>query len=482
MLVRHVEAPDPVRLMEALAIPPAPGFRTHGARVEHLLAPRDGCLADVITEALQLPQGAAELLLRFGAIHTCPVPPALSAASAAGMSAAELAEVQLAREAAQQRAGTSSQVRTTRRAQEGATTTRGAYIRVHLHPKRFPGAHAVDWAGRVVASTDEYVVVSKPAGVPSAPTVDNWLESAPACTAQASTSGSHRRRSCLCIFALLVALRLAGSKVSALALEQPLLLTSRLDQCTEGLLVLAKTRSFVARFNQLVQRSSNNSKHSSSTTDDGRSSDGNGGRGGGTEQQEHSMCGASSDSCAPQQRPLRKFYRAATAVAPPLGLLRHHLSIERRHQGLPSFTIAHDQAVEGSLLAELRVVEVAPIRLTAAATEQWGTPAEAIPVYECLIELLTGRTHQIRAQLAAVGCSLLGDSLYQPLVSLQLRQRLFAGDPCDDLRQGSADRLLREPQGGVGLQACRLEVADACMGGSRDAPALFDAGTPWWRA
>ncbi|KAL4856877.1 RNA pseudouridine synthase 6 [Chlorella vulgaris] len=432
MLVRHVEAPDPVRLMEALAIPPAPGFRTHGARVEHLLAPRDGCLADVITEALQLPQGAAELLLRFGAIHTCPVPPALSAASAAGMSAAELAEVQLAREAAQQRAGTSSQVRTTRRAQEGATTTRGAYIRVHLHPKRFPGAHAVDWAGRVVASTDEYVVVSKPAG--------------------------------------------------ALALEQPLLLTSRLDQCTEGLLVLAKTRSFVARFNQLVQRSSNNSKHSSSTTDDGRSSDGNGGRGGGTEQQEHSMCGASSDSCAPQQRPLRKFYRAATAVAPPLGLLRHHLSIERRHQGLPSFTIAHDQAVEGSLLAELRVVEVAPIRLTAAATEQWGTPAEAIPVYECLIELLTGRTHQIRAQLAAVGCSLLGDSLYQPLVSLQLRQRLFAGDPCDDLRQGSADRLLREPQGGVGLQACRLEVADACMGGSRDAPALFDAGTPWWRA
>lgn len=61
-------------------------------------------------------------------------------------------------------------------------------------------------------------------------------------------------------------------------------------------------------------------------------------------------------------------------------------------------------------------------------------------------------------------------------------QRLFAGDPCADLRQGSADRLLREPQGGVGLQACRLEVADACMGGSRDVPALFDAGTPWWRA
>lgn len=132
-----------------------------------------------------------------------------------------------------------------------------------------------------------------------------------------------------------------------------------------------------------------------------------------------------------------------------------------------------------------------------------------------MIELLTGRTHQIRAQLSAAGCPLLGDPLYAPLASPELRQvsarvqhmqpwmpllqpraadfspsfpcppsalqRLFAGDPCEDLR-GGRERLLEEPAGGIGLQACRLLVADACMGGSDDAPAAFEAPPPWWRA
>lgn len=58
-------------------------------------------------------------------------------------------------------------------------------------------------------------------------------------------------------------------------------------------------------------------------------------------------------------------------------------------------------------------------RLGAEAARQLGAPPEA---HECLLELLTGRTHQIRAQLSAVGCPLLGDSLYAPLASSQLRQ------------------------------------------------------------
>lgn len=60
-------------------------------------------------------------------------------------------------------------------------------------------------------------------------------------------------------------------------------------------------------------------------------------------------------------------------------------------------------------------------------------------------------------------------------------QRLFHGDPCDDLRAGG-QRLLEEPTGAIGLQACRLEVTAAFMGGSPEAPAVFEAGTPWWRA
>ena len=180
-----------------------------------------------------------------------------------------------------------------------------------------------------MACTPDFVVVSKPAGVPAAPTVDNLLECAPTCTAH------------------------------ALGHPQPLRITHRLDQCTEGLLVLGRSKAFVAAFNELVQRSSSNSKNSSSNSSSGSSSNA-------VAEGQSASAGASAAGASSSLRPLRKFYRAATAAAPPLGLLRHHLSIEQRQQGLPAFTIAHEQAVEGSLPAALRVLEVQPIR--------WVTP------------------------------------------------------------------------------------------------------------
>ena len=60
-------------------------------------------------------------------------------------------------------------------------------------------------------------------------------------------------------------------------------------------------------------------------------------------------------------------------------------------------------------------------RLSEAGARQLGLEPGA-PAHECVIELLTGRTHQIRAQLSAVGCPLLGDGIYQPLASPELRQ------------------------------------------------------------
>jgi hypothetical protein len=60
----------------------------------------------------------------------------------------------------------------------------GGYLRVHVHPKRFPACYQVDWPRRVVHVGDEYLVVNKPAGVQVAPTVDNLLESVLHCTEQ----------------------------------------------------------------------------------------------------------------------------------------------------------------------------------------------------------------------------------------------------------------------------------------------------------
>lgn len=180
-----------------------------------------------------------------------------------------------------------------------------------------------------MADAPEYVVVSKPAGVPAAPTIDNLLESAPACAA------------------------------AALGLPAPLLVTHRLDQCTEGLLVLGKTRAFVRAFNELVRRSGGSGGKCSSSGGSPEAS--------AAEQLADAAGSNDSGSASGTSSPLRKFYRAVTAAPPPLGLLRHHLSIQQRHEGLPQFSVAHEAPVPGSLLSELRVLEVAPVRRGADA-------------------------------------------------------------------------------------------------------------------
>ena len=99
-----------------------------------------------------------------------------------------------------------------------------------------------------------------------------------------------------------------------------------------------------------------------------------------------------------------------------------------------------------------------------------AAPLEQLP--SCQV---AGRTHTGQAETAS--------SAHCPThpLCIPLLQRLFEGDSCEELWP-EGGRLLEEPSGGIGLQACRLEVAAAFMGGSPEAPAVFEAGTPWWRA
>lgn len=62
-----------------------------------------------------------------------------------------------------------------------AAVTPAGFFRVHLHPRRFPQAHGVDWRARIVAETDEYVAVNKPWGVQVPHRVDNIKESLVTC-------------------------------------------------------------------------------------------------------------------------------------------------------------------------------------------------------------------------------------------------------------------------------------------------------------
>ena len=84
---------------------------------------------------------------------------------------------------------------------------------------------------------------------------------------------------------------------------------------------------------------------------------------------------------------------------------------------------------------------------------------------ELHIELHTGRTHQLRAQLAAVGCPIVGDQLYS-----RLRGFIWSGPESDQ----EARRLVTSCEGTeetrIALQCCELIIE-----GQR-----FQASAPWW--
>lgn len=168
-------------------------------------------------------------------------------------------------------------------------------------------------------------------------------------------------------------------------------------------MVLGKTAEFVQRYNALVRG------EKGGISVGARKSASAAGKG---------LAGTSQDDAPPA---LRKFYRAATAAPPPVGRLIHHMAVDCKAEQLPRHTLVLAALDPGTVVAELVVVDVQPVELTPAAAAQWGHPAGA-PAYEAFIELVTGRTHQIRAQLGAVGCPLLGDHLYAPLVSPELRR------------------------------------------------------------
>lgn len=75
----------------------------------------------------------------------------------------------------------------------------------------------------------------------------------------------------------------------------------------------------------------------------------------------------------------------------------------------------------------------------------------------------SGRTHQIRAQLSAIGAPLAGDRMYQPLAGMTVHGPV-AGD---DMLAGV--QASRQVEGPVGLHAASLEWR-----GSR-----FEAPPPW---
>ncbi|HMN69691.1 MAG TPA: pseudouridine synthase [Bdellovibrionales bacterium] len=191
------------------------------------------------------------------------------------------------------------------RVRQDREVRQGQIVRLHTRRKNYV---TTELRPRVVFDHEEFLVLDKPAGLPTHPTLDNYIQNA---KVQLETE-----------------------------LGQPLFVTHRLDITTEGLLILAKAKDAQALINKLFAK--------------GR---------------------------------VEKLYRAEAAkdVAP--GPYTHWMNPESRIPKEMSLT-----AVDGWWECRLEVLAV-----------ERGSHR---------VRLLSGKTHQIRAQFMAVGAPLKGDAIY----------------------------------------------------------------------
>lgn len=376
--MKLTERPAPDVLWESLALPTDDGFKEDvsgcGAWVEHFIAPRSGLVVDLMVECLGLQRNIASRLVEFGAVHSSPIAPEIPTTANAGISEEVVQKLlesrALGMEALKKsgRWGNLSQkaqhtIQKTTRIQNDVMLDTYSYVRVHVCPKRFPIFHTINWRDRILVDGPDFLVLHKPPGLPVPPTVDNNIEHA-----------------------------LQGAQ-QGLAADTELFITSRIDHATEGIVVVSKTRDFVRKFNALVQQKTSKGY-----------SEGN-------------------------QVGLRKWYRAVIRKPDgPIthGLVQHSALVKFKLSGMPYITLISPEnqtrVTEGmkALPCEMFIHSSDSVKLNQHAQTLWniGHDEELI---ELEIELITGRTHQIRAQLAALGHPILGDTLYRHLNSEEYR-------------------------------------------------------------
>jgi 23S rRNA pseudouridine1911/1915/1917 synthase len=256
---------------------------------------------------------------------------------------------------------------------------------VYVSPRRFPIARSSNWNERIIAETDDYIVINKPGGVPSIVRADNAFES--------------------CI-------------ESAQRLVGPLHVLHRLDVPTHGLMVFAKNRNFKSHFYW--------------------------------EMRAHGV--------QKRYKALLTHARDASVLSSPLKndtLITHYMMPSTYSPKVVSPT-----AQSGWLECRLRIVNVTILSINdlSSVAARLASPQRAgkgggkagglrkrADLYEVEIELLTGRTHQIRAQLAALGFPVLGDSVYGGKWAMGAEKERKG-------RQGLEDEAL----GHLCLQACAI--------------------------
>lgn len=246
--------------------------------VKHFYSPKPGALTDILFSALNMAKEESTELLKLGAIYV--------------NHQRQTADVEI---------------------QENLL------CRVHTKPRRYNCN--VNWKERIVFENADFLVLNKPSGIPSHPSVDNAIEN--------------------------------SLTQTALARKIDLQITHRLDTLTSGLIVYAKNLNFVKNFNVQIQNRNVEKKYVALVEN-------------------------------PKTFPKKLIHYMEPSPRAPKKVS-------------PNF-------VEGWAPCELEIMEQKN-----HVTHAWVK-----------INLLTGRTHQIRSQMAEVGSPILGDTLYGSKMPFQL--------------------------------------------------------------
>jgi 23S rRNA-/tRNA-specific pseudouridylate synthase len=325
----------------------------------------------------------------------------------------------------------------------------GDYLRVHHNPRRFLAVKKYDWSaskadvtsdkpGIIVArnASKGWMVIDKPPNVPVHMTVDNSCENVASCLEEV-----------LCSYATT---------------------PQRLDQNTSGLLVVSTSKVFANYYADLLRHKTALQLEMNQTKD--------------TEQSPEYIHKKYRCLVCLQEDDDKSVLEAARELQQLRGsIICHYLEPSIR---APKNFVPHT-ANSTWLECLLRITGTSDVYALVGhgqklANNLWSCPAEDRPpscqaVMELEIELLTGRTHQVRGQLSAMGFPIVGDTQYGGAIPKSVLSR------SDDIDYQDSAQLA--------LQCCALEFADPDIVGKSDGTESmrrsqrwnsFELDAAWW--